>query len=162
MFRSLVLGSALLAATQAAALSCIRPDPAQSFRMAQESPDRYVVLYGSLSADPALFPPSDGSFTQPLPAILDPAPVPATFTGHSLTREGFTRDASGPLLLQPTCAGPWCGGPPGPGLLLVFARLTEAGQVIEIDPCGTWVFPDPSLAMLELMAACLRGEACGD
>lgn len=161
MIRAAATAVMLLAATQAAALTCVRPGPVQSFQMAQDSPDRYIVLYGSLSADPALFPPSDGSLTPQLPSILDPAPVPASFTGHSLTREGFTRDASGPLLLQPTCAGPWCGGPPGRGPLLAFARLTEAGPVIEIDPCRTWVYPLPSLAVLELLAACMRGEACG-
>jgi hypothetical protein len=154
MIRPLALAAALLAATDAAALSCIMPDPAQSFRMADEAPDRFVLLYGTLAADPALFP--DGTELEP-----DPDPVPGRFAGHSLTAAGFTEEASGPVTLQPTCAAQWCGGPPGTGPVPAFARLTGAGRVIELDPCNAWVFPDPSTATLDLMAACLRGEACG-
>lgn len=154
MARSLALAALLLAATQASALSCVMPDPAETFRMAQESPDRFMVLYGTLSADPAAFP--DDAELQP-----DPDPVPGTFSGHSLTLDGFTRDASGPITLRPTCAASWCGDFPGTGPILAFARTTPSGLDLELDACSQWVFPDPSQAVLDLMADCLEaGGTC--
>ena len=152
MVRSLTLVSLLVAATQVSALSCVMPDPAETFRMAQESPDRFIVLYGTLAADPSAFVTDD---TDPAP---DPDPVPGTFSGRSLTIDGFTRDASGPVTLRPTCAASWCGGFPGTGPVLAFARTMPAGLELELDACAQWVFPDPSQAVLDLMAECLRSD----
>jgi hypothetical protein len=155
MVRSLALATLLVAATQASALSCVVPDPAETFRLAQESPDRFLVLYGTLSADPSAFVTDD---TDPMP---NPDPVPGTFSGRSLTTEGFTRDASGPITLRPTCAASWCGGFPGTGPILAFARTTAEGLDLELDACSQWVFPDPPQEVLDLVAECLRaGGAC--
>jgi hypothetical protein len=154
MVRSLALATLLLAATQVSALSCVVPDPAETFRLAQESPDRFLVLHGTLSADPAAFVTDD---TDPAP---DPHPVPGTFSGRSLTLDGFTRDQSGPITLQPTCAASWCGGFPGTGPVLAFARIAPSGLELELDACSQWVFPNPSQAALDLMAHCVRAGAC--
>lgn len=155
MTRSLALAALLLAATRASALSCIVPEPAETFRVAQESPDRFVVLYGTLSADPSAFVTDD---TDPSP---DPDPVPGRFAGRSLALDGFTRDASGPITLRPTCAASWCGGFPGTGPVLAFARVTPEGLELELDACSMWVFPDPTPEALDLVAECLRaGGAC--
>lgn len=154
MLRSLSLIAALSAATQATALTCATPDPSWSYQLARSAPEEYVLLYGTLTADISGFP--DPARPEPRPD-----PVPASFRGQALTPEGFTRDASGPVLLQPSCVEDRCGLPPGSGPVLAFARMTEAGPVIAIDPCPTWVFPDPPASTLDLMAACLRGLACG-
>ncbi len=45
--------AALLAASQAQALSCIRPDPVTSFDHANTSASPYMVMTGTLTAPPA-------------------------------------------------------------------------------------------------------------
>jgi hypothetical protein len=158
----LLLTAALLAAAEAAALSCAMPDPVQSFRMAQESPERYVVLHGRLTFDESLMP---GGFTeQPqdgtgVPDMLTD-PVPARFEGFALGLDGFTRPLDTAVTLQPSCLGPWCGAM-GEGVWLLFAQVTEGGYRVAVEPCGSWTFEAPTEAVLSQMAACMRGEACG-
>lgn len=165
MIRALSVAAALFAAGPAPALTCAPPDPIRSFREAQASPDRYVVLHGWLDFDPALMPesagppPADGP--QPgAPDFLAP-PVPARFQGFALGLEGFTHPVSERVTLQPQCLGPWCGGlsPGGPWLL--FARVAGNGYEVMVSPCGGGAFEAPGEATLARLAACLRGQACG-
>jgi hypothetical protein len=149
----LALPALLLAATQAAALSCAPVDPIRDFQAAQAAPEIYHVLYGTLSFDPARMPQGESPDPQP-------APVPARFSGFGLGLEGFTRPVEAPVTLQPTCAGPWC-GTFGPGTALLFAEVTSAGYVVEIGPCGGGAFDQVSEATLARLAACMRGEVCG-
>jgi hypothetical protein len=151
----LALPALLLGATQAAALTCAPADPIRSFREAQAAPETYHVLYGTLSFDPARMPQGD------LGAMPRPAPVSARFDGFGLGLEGFTRPVEAPVTLQPTCAGPWC-GTFGPGTALLFAQVTAAGYVVEIGPCGGGAYDQVPEAVLARLAACMRGEACGD
>lgn len=156
MIRLGAVAAAVLAATQAAALTCARPDPIQSFRDAQVAPESYVVLHGTLEFDPAAMP--RGGFS-PTPEPR-PAPVGATFQGFALGPEGFTRPVEDTVTLQPTCAGPWCGSI-APGTFLLFAEVTEAGPRVEIGPCGGGAFDQVSEETLSRLTACMKGEACG-
>jgi hypothetical protein len=172
VIRALLLGGALVAATQAAALTCAPPDPVRSFRQAQEAPERYVVLDGRLAFDASLMPESG----QPVPPYEPPPghepptgapdllarPVPARFEGFALGLEGFTRPLSTPVALRPSCAGPWCGSMGPEGTWLLFARETAQGYEVLVGPCGGWAFETPSESVLGQMAACMRGQACGD
>ena len=156
MIRLGVLALALLAATQATALTCVRPDPLRSFRDAQAAPESYVVLHGTLEFDPAGMP--DGGVSQdPAP---QPDPVGAAFSGLALGPGGFTRPVQDSVTLQPTCAGPWCGSI-APGTYLVFAEVTESGYRVEIGPCGGGAFDEVSETTLARLAACMKGQACG-
>ena len=94
---------------------------------------------------------------QPQP---DPEPIPARFAGKALSLDGFTSDVTRPVIVQPVCFGPWCGGMASDKTVMAFAQVTEAGYVIASDPCGTWVFPAPTPEVLDAVTACLRGEAC--
>jgi hypothetical protein len=155
VIRTGTLALALLAATEATALTCARPDPLQSFRDAQAAPESYVILYGTLAFDPNGAPPG-GFSPNPEP---HPDPVSAAFSGHALGLEGFTQPLEETVTLQPTCAGPWCGSI-APGTYLLFAEQTSSGIRVEIGPCGGGAFDGVSEETLARLTACLRGEAC--
>ncbi len=160
MMRVLLMGSTLLMATSASALTCAPPDPFRSFAMAQESPERYVVLYGRLSFDPAALP--DGP-ELPAPGASETAldPVEARFDGHALGRDGFTRAVSSSVLLRPVCLGQFCASiEPGEGWLL-FAQPSNGSYTLDVEPCSAWAFDQVPEATLDGLAGCLRGEACG-
>ena len=156
MIRPGALVGALLAATQATALTCARPDPIQSFRDAQAAPESYVVLYGNLDFDAGRMPP-DGFSQDPNPR---PAPVEAAFQGVAMGPQGFTRPVQEAVTLQPTCAGPWCGSI-APGTYLLFAEVTESGYRVELGPCGGRAFDNVSEDTLTRVALCARGDVCG-
>jgi hypothetical protein len=161
MIRALLLAAVLLPATRAAALTCVPPDPLRSFREADASPERYVVLHGRLRFDPAGMP---GLGTLPPPGaaetLLDP--VAAQFEGFALGPDGFTRPVRAAVTLEPTCFGQFCGSiGPGEGWLL-FARTSEAGRYrVEVDPCGAWAFDRVTEDTLDALVTCLQGGSCG-
>lgn len=159
MLRPLALLATLLAGP-AVALTCAPPDPLQSFRMAHEAPESYVVLHGRLEVDASRFP--DGvEAVRPGAAetLLDP--VEGRFRGFALGLSGFTRPVDATVLLQPQCFGQFCGAiGPGDGWLL-FARPSGSGlYTVTVDPCGQWAFQDLPDATLDTLAECLRGRAC--
>ena len=138
-----------LIAGQAQALSCIVPDPATSFATASASEMPYLVLTGILTA-----PPASGT------AAVSPTSVLAHLTGHGLATDGFTVPFDGDVVLEATCAGPWCGTLPASGPVVAFARIDGAVPVIEMSACGGWLFPDPDRATLDLLTECINGKAC--
>ena len=143
-----------LFATQAAALSCIRPDPIRSFQVAAGAEAEYLILRGRFAFDPTLLPQSEVST-----GLVLPQPIPAQFAGQSLTVDGFTNPISGPITIMPVCIGAFCGGLM-PGVeVIAFARKQDSIYVVEADPCSAWVFiPDPVTDAA--LAACVRGEPC--
>lgn len=152
----------LLAGSEAAALTCLPPDPLQSFGRAEQAEEAYVVLLGRLDFDPARLtagePPSPGA------TETRREPVPARFEGMGLGPDGFTRPVAAGVLLEPLCLGQFC-GTIGPGDdWLLFARPDGAGGYrVEIDPCGSWAFDSTGPEIREALAACLGGQAtCGE
>lgn len=161
MIRSLLLAASCLAATQATALTCVPPDPLQSFRAAQAAPQSYVVLSGRLDFDPARMP--DGSEVPPGAAQTALAPVEARFEGFALGLAGFTKPVRASLLLRPTCLGQFCGSIAPGGTWLLFAQPGGSGRYsVEIDPCGQWAFDRFTQATLEALSACIHGAPCGE
>ena len=155
MIRPVLLALSLVAATQAAALTCLPADPIRDFREAQAAPERYHVLHGRLSFDPSLMP--QGMSDDPGVA---PNPVDARFEGFALGPEGFTTPVEAEVTLQSTCAGPYC-GTFGPGEALLFAQITEGGYLVRIGPCGGGAFDQMSEEVLDQLPACLRDGSCG-
>ena len=133
----------------AQALSCLRPDPATSFATASASDLPYLVMTGELTA-----PPASGTTEQ------QPVSILARLTGHGLTNAGFTVPYDGDVVLDVTCAGPWCGALPASGPVVAFARIDGPTPVIEMSACGGWLFPDPDRATLDLLTDCINGKAC--
>jgi hypothetical protein len=144
----------ILIATQSAALSCLRPDTARAFQAASEAPSAYVVLLGRFAFDAANLPPA---VTQGDPA---PATITARFVGNGLTLQGFTSPQDRDITLEITCAGPWCGTLQPDTPVMAFARKDGDDYTVAVDPCGGWVFPEPTDDTLNRVIACLRGAAC--
>ena len=138
-----------LMAGQAQALSCIRPDPVTSFSTASVSDLPYLVLTGELTAPSAT-------------GVTEQKPVSATahLSGFGLANDGFTVPFDGDVVLDVTCAGPWCGGLPASGPIMAFARIDGPVPVIELSACGGWLFADPDQATLDRMTDCINGKAC--
>ena len=153
--KNLIL-SALLAciATQSIALSCMRPDPVQSFHHATEVPEPIYILHGRLAFDESLLP--EGMVNEP----REPAPIPAHFDGMGLTLNGFTSRFERPVTLQSVCFGPWCGREVSGENVMLFAKVVGNDIIVESDPCGVNVFYDPTQEMLDQMTSCIRGETC--
>ena len=150
-----IMGAAIvlaLIAGQAAALSCMRPDPVRTFKQIEDIPTPYYVLYGTLDFDAS---------KQPRGVInkeRNPAPIPAQFSGFGLNTNGFTTPYNAQVTLQPTCAGPWCGSQTPDVKSLFFAKVEGDSVTITAGPCGGTAFADPSAAMLADMTACMNGN----
>lgn len=157
--KALALAAAIAAAAgPASALSCMRPDPVRAFTAASGSDARFVVVIGTFTFDEDKLPGGmimDGSGAEPRPD-----PIPARFKGFGLTLDGFTTPMDMSMTVQPVCFGPWCGGMASGLETLAFLRREGTGYVVEADPCGGWVFPEPSRAVRQQMVDCLRGESC--
>ena len=148
MIRAATLALAV-SAGQAQALSCVRPDPVTSFATASASHLPYLVLTGELTAPPAT------NETEQQPVALG-----ATLTGFGLATDGFSVPFDGEVVIDVTCAGPWCGARPASGPIMAFARIDGPVPVIEASACGGWLFTDPDQAMLDRMTDCINGAAC--
>lgn len=150
---SLALGLIALA-SQAAALSCIRPDPMATFQRVAAAEEAYYVLYGQLTFDEAALPQGLLNGSDPMPD-----PIPARFEGKGLTKQGFTSDFISPVNLQIQCAGPWCGSARS-GAEAVYFVLADDPVTFIADPCGGMIFQDPPQATLDALTTCMQGGAC--
>jgi len=142
-------------ATQAAALSCLRPDPIDTFHRVAAAEESYYVLYGQLDFDAGALP---GLVDQR--RVLEPEPIPARFTGKGLTRSGFDADYSAAVDLQIRCAGPWCGSANAGVDAVIFARVDDGAVTVEVGACGGTIFENPGQPVLDMLASCMRGERC--
>ena len=117
--------------------------------MAQESPDSFLDVYGTPSADPSAFL-TDNSDSMPHPDsgarhLRGSLPIPRRL--HS-GREWAHHPA------PETYSASSCGGFPRTAPVLAFARATPTRLDLELDPCSMWVFPDPLQELLDLMTDC--------
>ena len=141
---------AILCASQAAALSCMRPDVADVFQNLNAADETYSVLMGSFEYVP---PPP-----QPVSNDAEPERAPAIFTGHGLGSDGFGQIEPVSVILQTSCSGPWCGGFPMPGSdVLAFVEHTAQGYILNLGSCGGSVF---DAALKPVVEACMRGDDC--
>ena len=142
-------------AGQAAALSCMRPDPIALFNEIAEQETPYFVLWGTLDFDETLLPESFDN-----DRIGDTAPIPAQFSGLGLTGGGFVGPYDVPAQLQIQCFGPWCGGAADGMEAIFFVPASDSTITIYADPCGGRVFPDPAQDVLIMLESCMSGGTC--
>lgn len=145
-------GMVALVAGQAAALSCIQPDPVRAFQQAAEADITYYVLYGTLDFDASKQP--NGVENDP----RRPDPIPAVFRGNGLSETGFDLPFETALTVQPYCAGPWCGQTAPHTPALIFAQVQGDDILVEVSPCGGQVFLEPASDVLDKMTQCLNGD----
>ena len=154
--KPIILALSLTAlAGQAGALSCLRPDPIDTFKQVAAAPEGYYVLYGQLTFDEAALPSgvSNDNFR-------DPPPIPAQFTGKGLTLQGFTSDYISPVNLQVGCAGPWCGSARSGVDAIYFVRADDPPVTMQAGPCGGMIFEEPDQATLDMLTSCMQGGEC--
>jgi len=142
-------------AGQAAALSCIRPDPILTFQRVAAAPEPYYVLYGQLDFDQTTLPGFDLSQQRE-----HPDPIAAQFTGKSLTPDGFTTDYASPVTLQISCVASWCGSARSGVDALYFVRADTQPAIVEAGPCGGMIFEQPDQATLDMLTSCMQGGTC--
>ncbi len=140
-----------LPATQALALSCLRPDPETTFDRAAEATETYYVAHGRFTFDAADLPGLNGRPTQ----------LQAGFQGKGLTRDGFVAPLTWNVTLDIGCAGPWCGGITPDRDMLVFLERRGNGIYLSLQACTDTVFDTPSQDLLDRMTACFRQGVCG-
>jgi hypothetical protein len=135
-----------VAAAQAQALSCLRPDPVRTFAEIAASADDYYILYGQLTFDELGVADAERS-TQ----------IPAQFTGKGLTQSGFTSDYTSPATVQINCIANYCGSAQSGIDALYFVRADQTPVTMVASPCGGRIFPEPTQAVLDQMTACMQG-----
>lgn len=154
MLKVITTGLMICLASQAAALSCLRPDVAETFNRVAAAEESYAVFYGFFST-PKQAQPSGNRVSNPQETTFQ-----ATFVGQSLTLEGFENTAQRQVTVTQTCAGPWCGSLTGGVQTLAFVEVRDGGLHLTVDPCGSLVFPQPSAAMVRQVENCMQGGDC--
>ena len=150
---SLFAALALTLPTQAVALSCARPDVAQTFLKADEANDIYVVLLGTVDYDTARLPARDG---RPAEAI----DLPARLQARAITRTGFSAWIDRDITLAVDCISAWCGAVPKGRQMLMFLRKTDGSFTLDAGPCPQFFFPDPKGTDIAKVRECLSGGPC--
>ncbi len=139
------------------ALSCIPPDVASTYREAADSPDRYMIVVGTLKFDDRKLPKTDhsaGAETRP------DNPVPARLKGLALTRSGFTHPYDAQITLNAQCIASWCAGAASGIEYLAFVNLDKPKPKVAINPCGGHAFPQPTADMKKQVIQCRNGGFC--
>ncbi|MFQ6546430.1 hypothetical protein AADZ90_000625 [Aestuariibius sp. 2305UL40-4] len=160
MLRTSVAALMLAAfATQAAALSCMRPDIARTYQYAAESEDLYSVVMGEFVFDESAMP--DAVLSSARGFDKDVTEIPARFTGRQLSRNGFATDYDVEVVLEVQCLGQWCGGMAEGETVIAFLRHGGETPVLDVTPCGETVFTDPDQAQISMAISCINGGTCG-
>jgi hypothetical protein len=140
---------------QAQALSCMRPDPIETFQRLAAASESYFVLYGKLTFDETDLP-AGVSMEQ----LRTPDPIAARFVGKGLTRHGFTNDYYSDVTLQIGCAGAWCGSARSDVDAIYFVEAADPPVTMQAGPCGGMIFEQPSDAVLDMLTSCMQGGEC--
>lgn len=151
---TLIAASLVALASPALALSCLQPDVARSYSMADEAEETYVVVRGTLSFNEARLPKANGNSS---PASTK---IKARFDGMSLTRQGFTKTFQNGITLDVGCLGPWCAGAASGEDYLLFLRKDGTRYTYAANPCGGYGFIRPTDEMLKQVQACMQGRRC--
>lgn len=121
------------------------------------APEGYVAAHGILQFDASKLPKVDWNKQQDTPPLTR---IRARLKGHALTKQGFTHKMNAPVTLEVSCYGPWCAAPPSGKHALVFLQKTDAGYVLETNPCGGLIFFDPTDEALKKVQRCYLEGHC--
>lgn len=143
MLRHLAFAIALLAAGPAAALTCMRPEIANSFERADTRPEPFVIALGRLIRTGADVPgdvPTTGGQLDRMPYQF-----PARFEGRLAGANGFMTERGFDVTVEIGCISAWCGGESLSDYGLYFFRHDEQGRyALEANPCGGFLFENPT------------------
>lgn len=132
--RMFLILCAAIAATEASALSCLRPDAVMLYEQARDSEDAFHIVRGELQIT--------GPVNEPNPDTGAVGETQARLIGTMLTDEGFGAVFDQPVTIVSSCAGPWCGSATGQeGLLIAAVRIGEDRFTLDAGPCGGDMLP---------------------
>lgn len=137
----------------ASALSCMKPNLAQSFNHYADAEETFVIAKGTIR------------YTEPVPKYKQgkPRSVRAELSGGLLGLSGFGEDQSVPITVKTDCIHVWCGAMPRPNQeIITFLEKTPAGYVMTNGACPGVFQPDPSDREIRIVQSCLKRGACRD
>ncbi len=138
------------------ALSCTPHSVQAAFAQADEAKESYAIVQGQLDFDLSQVVDKWGK-NNPNPETLV---IEAQLTGHSLSARGFVRPYAKSVELVLECFGPWCGQATPRKPVLAFVELGAERDVIRTNPCGGYLFEQPSQKMLRAVKGCFAGKVC--
>jgi len=141
----------------ALALSCLLFGVTDAYLEAQASDDRYIVVVGDLTFDPAELPKTDWANQAATP---DRAVFYGAMDGASWSGNRFSRAFEGRVTLNVECAGPWCASAKTGQKTVAFLREVGATYVADIRPCGGMIFQNVDPAAMRDLTQCLKGGTC--
>ena len=147
----LVLATVSISAAPVSALSCMRPNLAQSFNNYAQAEETYVIARGEIA------------FSEPVPKYKEgePRKVDAVLTGAFLGQQGLGKVQDIPLEIETDCAFVWCGNFPRPGTdLIAFIEKRNAGYHLSISPCPGAFKTEPTEQEIRVLQRCLRRGEC--
>ncbi len=125
----------LLSATQSQALSCLRPDAVRLFEMARDADASFYMVKGSITLlEPANVPPRGSKTSTFTRARVD---------GLALSSGDFQVPFRRDIMVETSCAGPWCGDPQNlSGDMIMAIEVDGDALTLNVGPCGgdqvTW------------------------
>ena len=128
----------LVLASQANALSCLRPDVARSFLEAEASDAVYSFVRGVFEFDP---------LTLSLGGVATKSmPIPAVFSDRVPGPDGFMPTEPHRVVLQIECDETisTCGSIRPETDSLASLRHGEEELILQLGACPQWLFPDPT------------------
>jgi hypothetical protein len=154
MIKALLIAALTFVAGQASALSCMRADVARTFHWAADAEERYLVLLGEFTF---IEPEVDSADLNDSQSVI----VPATFEGSYLGADGFVSGAALDVTLNFNCAGPcFASLESNSGPIMAFIEQTPDAYTLNVGPCYSTVFIQPTPSDIERVEACMRGEDC--
>jgi len=144
-----IAAASLICAGQVSALSCMQPEVATSFAMAQESDARYAVFLGTFAVPEQ---PRGTRPTSPVEKVLN-----GQFSGQALGLNGFAPTDDRAVTITLGCAGPWCASMPEGTPMLAFVEVTDDGYALDIGPCYGNVFAPARPEDIAQAEACMTG-----
>lgn len=144
--------SVCLSASQAGALSCLRPNLAEAFNRFQASDDIYNIAVGTLR------------ITGEIPPYLEgkPRSVPAEFSGRFMGLNGLGKPQTRALTLKTHCVAHWCGGFPNDAGTeqILFLRQSDSGTILDINACPEGTLSPVTQNRVDLLQSCLKRGKC--
>ena len=140
-------------ASQALALSCMRPNIARTFNWVNEAPDVYVMGMGVLTPKGRIPKHRKGKTRH----------ISSQFKGVFFGIKENTPEQTVPVTVDALCFASWCGGyPETTENTLVFFKKTDTGYRLESNPCGGHYKIAPTRKEIKLLQKCFRRDGCTD
>lgn len=146
-----------LAPVSAVALSCMPHSVEAAYSSAQEAEERFVVVRGKLAFNTRKLPKVDYDDQAATPNMTR---IKATLQGKSLGLGGFETPYHKPVTLAVACYGPWCASAQRGVEVLAFVELNPNGDVVATNPCGGYLFHNPTPKILRAVEQCMQGGPC--